>query len=542
MSPESPHSGEDQAQHLADAVVRKEVSRQDFLSRAAMLGVSMSVAAGLLTRAESAAAAPKRSTATVLRIGEVGKGAADTLNPHKQSTSMDGMRITSLYDKLFVNDSNYNPQPWLAKEVSGSKDSKTWTIRIRDSEFHDGSKVTADDVKFTVEQILDPAVAARANALFVNFMKGATMTVVDPVTIRFNLTQPYPDLPAAFGDAGVNILSRKSFTEAKADSAPNGSGPFKYVSFAPGRESVMVRNPNYWNQKYPMVDELHLINIPDANARANALLGGQIDLMTNVTYSLIPALQNKVKLFNIRGNNLTPLVVTPDVGKTPFKDKRVREALALSIDRPQILKIAYRGFGRIASDQPISSAYPYAPVGIKPRKRDIARAKQLLAAAGHKNGVSATLITTDAYVGAVEIATLVAQQAKEAGFKLKIQKWSGDTYFDEVWLKKPFYMSGWTQRAVPELFLSTTSYSNSIWNESHFRSKKVDALLSAARVTSDKKKRTQLYTQAMKLVHDSCTWLFPVYGNLIHASVKNFSWETMPPSSSGPYTHNMRLS
>jgi peptide/nickel transport system substrate-binding protein len=181
-------------------------------------------------------------------------------------------------------------------------------------------------------------------------------------------------------------------------------------------------------------------------------------------------------------------------------------------------------------------------VGIKPRKRDITRAKQLLAAAGHANGVSATLITTDAYVGAVEIATLVAQQAKDAGFKLKIQKWSGDTYFDEVWLKKAFYMSGWTQRAVPELFLSTTSYSNSIWNESHFRSKQVDRLLSAARVESNKKKRTQLYTQAMKLVHDSCTWIFPVYGNLIHASVKNFSWETLPPSTSGPYTHNMRLS
>ncbi len=540
MSPESANSGEDQAQQLADAVVRGEMTRQDFLSRAAVLGISLSVAGSFLAGAERAAAAPK-ATAAVLRIGEVGKGAADTLNPHKQSTPMDGMRITSLYDKLFVNDSNYNPRPWLAREVAGSKDSKTWTIRIRDSEFHDGSKVTADDVKFTVEQILDPAVAARANALFVNFMKGATMTVVDPVTIRFNLAQPYPDLPAAFGDAGVNILSRKSFTDAKADSAPNGNGPFKFVSFAPGRESVMVKNPNYWNTKYPMVDELHLINIPDSNARANALLGGQIDLMTNVTYSLIPALQNKVKLFNIKGNNLTPIVVTPDVGNTPFKDHRVREALALSIDRPQILKIAYRGFGRIASDQPISNAYPYAPVGIKPRKQNIARAKQLLAAAGHKS-VSATLITTDAYVGAVEIATLVAQQAKAAGFNLKIQKWSGDTYFDEVWLKKPFYMSGWTQRAVPELFLSTTSYTNSIWNESHFKSKKVDRLLTAARIESNRKKRTQLYTQAMKLVHESCTWLFPVYGNLIHASAKNFSWETMPPSTSGPYTHNMRLS
>ena len=357
MSPESANSGEDQAQQLANAVLRGEMTRQDFLSRTAILGVSLSAAGALLAGAERAAAAPKRTV--VLRIGEVGKGAADTLNPHKQSTSMDGMRITSLYDKLFVNDSDYNPQPWLVKEFSGSKDSKTWTFRIRDAEFQDGSKVTADDVKFTVEQILDPAVGARANALFVNFMKGATMTVVDPVTIRFNLAQPYPDLPAAFGDAGVNILPRKSFTDAKADTAPNGNGPFKLVSFAPGRESVMVQNPNYWNRKYPMVDELHLINIPDSNARANALLGGQIDLMTNVTYSLIPAFKGKVKLFNIRGNNLTPIVVTPDVGNTPFKDHRVREALALSIDRPQILKIAYRGFGRIASDQPISDAYPY---------------------------------------------------------------------------------------------------------------------------------------------------------------------------------------
>ena len=216
---------------------------------------------------------------------------------------MDGMRITSLYDKLFVNDSNYNPQPWLAREVSRSKDSKTWTIRIRDSEFHDGSKVTADDVKFSVEQILDPAVAARANALFVNFMNGATMTVVDPVTIRFNLAQPYPDLPAAFGDAGVNILSRKSFTDAKADRRRTATGRSSSSRLHRAGRASWCRTRTIGTGSIRWWTSFTSINIPDANARANALLGGQIDLITNVTYSLIPALQEKVKLFNIPGQH-----------------------------------------------------------------------------------------------------------------------------------------------------------------------------------------------------------------------------------------------
>jgi peptide/nickel transport system substrate-binding protein len=519
---------------LVDAVEEGGLTRREAIKRAVALGVSLSAVGALFPGRASAT----RGATKIVRLADVGRGAADTLDPHKQTGGMDGMRITSLHDKLVINDSNYNPHPWLAQEITPNKTATQWTVVLHDAEFHDGRSVTADDVKFTVEQILDPSVGSKAISNF-GFMTGGTMKVLDRKTIQFNLANPYPDFLGVFGDAGVNILPRATFKASTANTNPIGCGPFKFASFQPGQQSIFVKNHSYWNEKFPLADELHIIDIPDSSARTNALLGGQVDVITNVGYTQIPSFGKKMKIWDIPGNILAPLVMPPDLNPHSFRDKRVREALALCLDREQIVKVAYLGYARVGDDQPISSSYgALAPTGIPVRPLDPERAKHLMKAAGHGNGLTQTLIVSELGPAQLSVGTLVQEQAKAAGFNIKLLKWPSDSFDDQVWLKKPFYISNWTQRATPELFLATTSYTNSIWNESHFYSKAVDRLLGAARVEVDTRKRQKLYTQAMTIVSNSATWLFPAYGNLLHVSQPNFSWLTRPPASAGPYLHN----
>jgi peptide/nickel transport system substrate-binding protein len=169
------------------------------------------------------------------------------------------------------------------------------------------------------------------------------------------------------------------------------------------------------------------------------------------------------------------------------------------------------------------------PGAIKQRKRNIARAKQLLAQAGLPDGFSADLYTADAGFGMVELAVAVANQVKDAGIKLNVRKWPSDSYWSEVFLKKSAYVSYWTQRATPDILLSTLLVSNAPFNEPHFRDKEFDDLIALARKTANPQQRRRIYTQAMQRVHDASGWIIPGFLDLVHASSKNFRFESPPP-------------
>ena len=536
---------DERVEHLVRSMEDGGMTRETFIARAAAIGLSASGIGALLGGSVASAASRTMRGARVaavkstLSVVDVGSGTADTLDPHKQASPVDGMRITSLYDKLLVYNEHWEPQPWLAESVESSKDAKTWTVRlVSGATFHDGSPVTAADVKFTFEQILNPKVAA-ANADNFAFMKGARVKILDSRTIRYVLAQPFADVPAAFGDpSGVNILPH-TWDSTKANTAPNGSGPFQFVSFTPGQESTMTKNPNYWKAGYPLVNQLSILSVPDESARVNSLLAGTVDLATNLDNSVITSVKaGGAQVIAIPGNGLAPIILAPDIAPYTWKDPRVREAFALAIDRKQIVDVVYSGYATVGNDQPIGPTYPNHPVGIPTRPRNIARAKQLLAAAGHPHGLTATLVTGNAGPGMVALATVVAQQAAEAGFNIKIDSWPASTYWSDVWLKKGFYVSNWSQRATPQLFLAETAYSNGIYNESHYRSKQVDKWLTEAVQTVTPAKRVKLYSEAMGAVAASAQWIIPAYASLIHCAVPGFKWKQLPPAQSDPYLFN----
>jgi peptide/nickel transport system substrate-binding protein len=526
---------------LMNGFLRGRISRRELMVRAGILGISLTAIPALLAACANATSTSTTNRGGTLRVAAGGNGQNDTLNTAKIVDPIDGIRILGLYDQLFQIDSHGNPQPWLCQSFDVSADAKTWTLRlVQGATWHNGAPVTADDVKFTINYLMDPATKANI-AGNLGFLKGADLTVMDKRTLRVTLQNPYADLPAVFAHPGGTYILPQTYDASKANTAPIGSGPFKFVSFTPGTESTMVRNTNYWNSKYPLVDKLVITDITDTSARNNALIGNQVDLVININYSdAAPLKAGGAQVINLPGTVILPVVCVEDM--TPMKNANVRMALALSIDRQKAVDIVYKGYGRIGNDQPISDSYPYHPVGIPQRTLDITKAKQLLSDAGYPNGIDLTLITADASPGMLDMSTVVAEQAAAAGFRITLKKWATDTFWDEVWLKQNFYMSAWTQAATPDLFLARSAITGAVWNETHISDPQLDTLLVQARQITDAAKRTQLYTQAMTIVWNHASWIIPGYGNTLHAGSSKFKWETPPPGRSAPSLHNASVS
>jgi peptide/nickel transport system substrate-binding protein len=246
-----------------------------------------------------------------------------------------------------------------------------------------------------------------------------------------------------------------------------GTGPFKVRSFTPGRESVHVRNENYWRTGQPWFDQVRVINFPDDAAKVNALLSGQIDAMTDVPFAQVPVVRGRrnLKIYTAQTGAWTPLCMRVDVA--PFNDVRVRRAFRLLINRPQVVQQGLSGFGRVGNDiySPFDPAY--AGDEFPQRRYDPEQAKSLLRQAGQEN-LSVELITSPADTGMVEGATIFAQNAKAGGVDVTVRNVDGGTIYGDQYLKWPFSADYWGTRnylqQVAAGVLKTAPFNETHWD------------------------------------------------------------------------------
>ena len=182
-----------------------------------------------------------------------------------------------------------------------------------------------------------------------------------------------------------------------------------YESFTPGQQSVFKKFPNYWQSGRPYVDQLTIIDFTDDTARVNALLGGQVDAIDNLPTGQIAQVQGNSQLKVLISHTGQWQPFTMRVDQAPFNDVRVRQAMRLIVDRPQMVEQVLSGQGRIANDMyaPFDPGYP---THLPQRHQDLEQAKSLLKAAGHA-GLTVQLTTAPVFQGVVQAAQVFAQQA-----------------------------------------------------------------------------------------------------------------------------------
>ena len=443
--------------------------------------------------------------------------AASVLNPLLTRVNPEYLVAELLYSGLTRLTQKMTAEPDLAASWSANNDLTEWTFVLRPNlVFHDGSPCTSKDVAASFAVILDPKMASPGRT---NVGPIASVEAKDPQTVIFHLSSPYADMPIALAYTNARIIpasyANAAGMEALARKAA-GTGPFKLVSFSPDREIVVARNPHYYAAPRPYLDRVTVVVYPDPTAEASALIAGDTDLMAATVPSEYRRLSTSSGVKALRTPSGQFLNVNMRCDQKPFDDVRLRQALALTVSRPDMVGFVADGFGTPGNDTPISPAYPFYD-NVPLRQPDIAKAKQLLAAAGYPNGIDLTLIASDTPATRTQLGVAISAMAKQAGFRINVQTMPHATYLAQVWKKGSFYVGFYNMQADMDAIYQLLYTSDAAWNETQWNNKQFDSLVTAARQTTDEAKRRDLYDQAQVLQHDQIPSVIPVFFDLLAA-------------------------
>jgi peptide/nickel transport system substrate-binding protein len=439
-----------------------------------------------------------------LRVGIVGGSAKDSLDAHTPVTHPDEARVIQLYDTLATYDTDHQLEMALAEEITASEDATTWTVTLREGlKFSDGSPIRAEDVVFTFRRITDPA-DPKSGAAGLALLDRDRLEVTDARTVTFPFTKPLATFPDAVAQYSNGIVP-----EDYDPAAPVGSGPFMLQSFDPGSQSTFVRNPHYWRDGQPYLDEITIINFPDDTARVNALLGGQVDAIDQLPLSQIEIIKANPNLRVLESETGSWIPFTMRIDQAPFDDPRVREAFRLIVDREEMVQQVLGGHGAVGNDM-YGRFDPCYPDEIPQRTQDIGRAKELLAEAGQSD-LTVELVTSPVAAGLVEAAQVFAEQAKAAGVTVHVRKVDPGEFYGDQYLQWTFAQDFWfTRDYLPQT--AAGSVEGAPYNETHWSHPEWAALVEEASATVDEEARCDLIAQAQQIEYDLggyIVWGFP---------------------------------
>ena len=440
---------------------------------------------------------PLAASAQTLRIGLAED--PDVLDPTLARSFVGRIVFAGLCDKLFDIDEKLQIVPQLASAYEWSADSKALTLKIRPGvTFHDGEKLDAAAVKFNIERHKNMAGSNRRGEL----APVTTVDVVDPMTVRLNLSAPFAPLLAQLSDRAGMMLSPKA-AQAEGDkfgNKPVCSGPFKFVERVAQDRIVLEKYAGYWNKDAIHFDKVVYTPIPDATVRLANLRSGQLDFIERVASSDIEKLKSDKKLKIASITEIGYQGLTINVGKSekaqqnPLgKDARVREALELTLDRQGLAQVVMDNEAQVGN-QWVAPTNAWYAKNVPVPKRDVERAKALLKEAGVSRP-SFTLVaptTSDAQ----RLAVVIQSMAREAGFEVKIQAAEFATSLNMA-DKGDFeaYVLAWSGRPDPDGNLFSFHGCKQPLNYAGYCDAQTDALLAQSRASRDPAERKKLFEQ-----------------------------------------------
>jgi peptide/nickel transport system substrate-binding protein len=485
-------------------------SRRDFI-KAGLAGSLAAGTGGLLSgcgtgdtiKAFTTSTAGKPRYGGTLRAALTGGSTADTLDPLSAVTNVDFSRIDNLYEPLVGLTPDALPQYVLAEELTSNQDATEWIVRLKQGiTFHNGKDLTADDVIYTFQTVLNPKAPGSAAAGLASIdAKG--MTKLDAYTVRIPCSTPFATFAESLAIPGYSDIIPVDYNP----SAPVGTGPFRLQSFSPGTQSTFVRYGGYWQTGLPYLDEIVITDYADQTSQVNALLAGQADVVNLLSSDVISEVQGQGKnVLLSAGGGWNPFTMRVDTGT--FKDVRIRQALRLIVDRPQMLDLVFGGFGTIGNDV-FGIWAPEYDHSLPQRHQDIDQAKSLLRAAGAED-LHVTLITADIGQGVTLAAQVLAQQASEAGISVDVDMVTVTDFYGTNYLKWIFAQDYWFYNFyLPQVSLATLP--DAPFNETHWDNSRYNSLYSQAIATTDTSLRTELAHEMQQIEYNEGGYIIPFF-------------------------------
>jgi peptide/nickel transport system substrate-binding protein len=447
-----------------------------------------------LALAASAAMAGNAFAQTNLRIGLAED--PDVLDPTLARTYVGRIVFASICDKLFDIDENLKIVPQLALGQETSEDGKTVTIKLRPNvKFHDGEPFNAEAAKYSLERHLTMKGSFRKPELAAI----ESVEVADPMTIRLHLKAPFSPLLAQLTDRAGMMVSPKA-AEAAGDKFglhPVCAGPYKFVERVQQDRIVVEKFADYWNKDQVFIDKITYLPVVDGTVRLANLRSGGLDLIERVLATDIKTVRDNPKLKLSTAVSLGYGGVMENVGngpkaEGPFKDKRVRQAFELSIDREAINQVVFNG-EFVPGNQWVSPQNSYYQEKFPIPKRDVAKAKALLKEAGVTGPLALDFMVPNGPENRA-VAEIMQSMSAEAGFDLKIRVTEFATSIKEAEQGNyQLYLFGWSGRSDPDGNAFIIQACKGSLNYGGYCDAEVDALHAEARRTSDFAQRKAAY-------------------------------------------------
>ena len=475
-------------------LVGKRSLRTVALQACRSLGFALAVSCGAL------AAQPAMAAATDLRIAL--SGGIDQLDPARTANGPDLAIISQIYETLLALDPKTGK---LLPNIATSytlKEPTLWEFKLRnDVRFQDGKPLTAADVKYSIDRILDPATNSPHASQLASI---AEVIVVDPSTVQIRTKTPDPLLPRRMqpigGSGRVFIVPKhyfESHSQQEVNDKPLGSGPYKLAEWHKGSSITLERNAAYWGPK-PDATSGRFTFVPENGTRVNALLQGEVDIIQRVPIADVDRIdksQNAKVITSMDGLVHTLLL---DSRRPPFNDINVRKAFVESLDINNIVTHVLGKYGRVLA-VPLAPTVVQFDKSIKPYPTDRKDAKALL---GGKTIELKTYTSDGRYVNDREIYQAINAQLNSTGFRIQpqVMEWGRLIGLMQNKSGGPFYIIGWDfgegDASKMNSFLNSRS-PLSVTNDPEF-----DRLAAQAAGEMDEAKRADDWKAAQKLVHD----------------------------------------
>ncbi len=490
------------------------VSRRAFLAGGMLVAGEM-LRAGTSRRLPAALAAtaetPRRGGA-LIAAQEVDPF---TLDPHANANFSALQGYEHVYESLTTYDEKTNVVPALAQKWEISGGGKTYVFHLRPNvKFHNGQPMTAEDVKYSIERVLDPKTAAPFRSWFDSIKE---IRVIDPLTVQMNMSSPYPDLLSAFAALRASAVVPKGFAERENIKIKAvGTGPFKLVEYVPQDHISYTRNPDYWDQPLPYLDSMTFKILTDEDARLAALRSGQIQYAVLSTQGATE-LGSGTAVRVLKAPFAWGAVHELNVSQKPLDDARVRRALRMAVDTREVIEKSVYGGG--VPSGPITTGFgdwALEPRSLPYLSPDVAGAKKLLADAGYPNGGFSIEIRCSPQYPEFVASTLVVQQAlKTLNVTVNVvqMEWGAFTAATAQAAQTggkqggEIFATAYTFRPGPDGYIYPFFYPTGSFNIGRYNNPALDPLMVQARSISNHDQRRSLYVEIQRtLLADAPNW------------------------------------
>lgn len=427
-----------------------------------------------------------------------------------------------VFNKLVRLNDQIQPTPDLAKDWEVSTDNLVWTFHLYDNvKWHDGTPFTAEDVKFTYEKVMDPAV----NSAFASDLEQvASIEVPDPLTLKITLKAIFSPFLTQLADISImpkHLLENVTdFQTADFQRNPVGTGPYIFQEWQTGAFLSFKANPDYLRGK-PAIDEIVFKIVPDPDVMSLQLETGEVQAVESVSPTAAGRLASNPDVKLLRHTSTRVNFLSTNYLSPLFHDKQVRQAMAYAIDRAGIVATILEGYGELARTDYPPSSWVYNP-NAKLYEYDPEKAKALLAAAGWTPGADGILVKDGQRFSFVALArsgdtqleqtgTVVRDNLKAVGIEMEITPLEASVLRQEHMAKHDFDAFLWGRGVFfdPDYWVTWSTWAiDGAYNFVSYSNPELDALLEKGRATMDPQERKQIYWQVQDILAEEQPIIF----------------------------------